>query len=86
MCSDKLYKFSNGPLTRLRTSLGDIIKNIRMEYMPKRRRSTLEKKRDNIMIKAIDKQLKERRMMRSLEKFVGGRDYETDLRLLRRTI
>ncbi|GKB08292.1 hypothetical protein Tco_0836576, partial [Tanacetum coccineum] len=37
-----------------------------------RRWSSLEKKRAHIMIKAIDKQLKERRMMRSLEKFVGG--------------
>nr|GEU93567.1 hypothetical protein [Tanacetum cinerariifolium] len=64
----------------------DITKNIRMEYPPKRRWSTLEKKRANIMIKAIDKQLKERRMMRSLEKFVGGRDYETDLRLLQQKI
>ncbi|GKB60535.1 homeodomain-like protein [Tanacetum coccineum] len=32
-----------------------------MEYMPKKRWSTLEKKRANIMIKAINKQLKERR-------------------------
>nr|GEW06501.1 hypothetical protein [Tanacetum cinerariifolium] len=47
-----------------------------------RRWSTLEKKRAIIMIKVIDKQLKERRMMRSLEKFVGGKDYRTDLRLL----
>ncbi|GJS04315.1 retrovirus-related pol polyprotein from transposon TNT 1-94 [Tanacetum coccineum] len=36
-----------------------------------RRWSSLEKKRAHIMIKAIDKQLKERRMMRSFEKFVG---------------
>ncbi|GJT66946.1 hypothetical protein Tco_1018426 [Tanacetum coccineum] len=47
-----------------------------------RRWSSLEKKRAHIMIKAIDKQLKERMMMRSLEKFIGGRYYETDLRLL----
>ncbi|GJV04441.1 hypothetical protein Tco_1338010 [Tanacetum coccineum] len=60
--------------------------NIRIEYLPKRRWSTLEKKRANIMIKAIDKQLKERRMMRSLEKFVGGRHYGTDLQQLQRTI
>ncbi|GJV47233.1 hypothetical protein Tco_1437445 [Tanacetum coccineum] len=73
-------------LSGLRTSLDDITKNIRMEYLPKRRWSTLEKKRANIMIKAIDKQLKERRMMRSLKKFVGGRHYGTDLRLLQRTI
>ncbi|GKC49195.1 hypothetical protein Tco_1071940 [Tanacetum coccineum] len=59
MRSDKLYKFSDRTLTRLQTSLDDITKNIRIEYMPKRRWSTLEKKRANIMIKAIDKQLKE---------------------------
>ncbi|GKB34285.1 hypothetical protein Tco_0879227 [Tanacetum coccineum] len=55
---NKLYKFSNRTLTGLRTSLDDITKNIRMEYLPKRRWSTLEKKRANIMIKAIDKQRK----------------------------
>ncbi|GKE65864.1 hypothetical protein Tco_1520025, partial [Tanacetum coccineum] len=60
MRSDKLYKFSDRTLTRLQTSLVDITKNIRIEYLPKRRWSTLEKKRANIMIKAIDKQLKER--------------------------
>ncbi|GJV44632.1 hypothetical protein Tco_1429168 [Tanacetum coccineum] len=56
MRSEELYKFSDKTLTGLRTSLDDITKNIRMEYMPKRRWNTLEKKRDNIMIKAIDKQ------------------------------
>nr|GFA99857.1 hypothetical protein [Tanacetum cinerariifolium] len=75
---DELYKFSDDTLTRLQTSLEDITKNIHMEYLPKRRA--------NIMIKTIDKQLKERRMMRSLEKFIGGRHYRTDLRLLQRTI
>ncbi|GJW50040.1 hypothetical protein Tco_0091391 [Tanacetum coccineum] len=83
---DDTYKFSDRTLTGLQTSLDDITKNIRMEYLPKRRWSTLEKKRANIMIKAIDKQLKERRLMRSLKKFIGGRDYRTDLRLLQRTI
>nr|GEY26267.1 hypothetical protein [Tanacetum cinerariifolium] len=34
MCSDELYKFSDGTLTRLRTLLDDITKNIRMEYLP----------------------------------------------------
>ncbi|GJU42179.1 hypothetical protein Tco_1195136 [Tanacetum coccineum] len=83
---DELYKFSDGTLTRLLSSLDDITKNIDMEYLPKRRWSTLEKKIAHFMIKDINKLLKERRMMRSLEKFVGGRLYETDLRLLQRTI
>ncbi|GJY83298.1 hypothetical protein Tco_0496674, partial [Tanacetum coccineum] len=86
MRSDKLYKFSDGTLTRLLSSLEDITKNIDMDYLPKRRWSTLEKKRAHFMIKDINKLLKERRMMRSLEKFVGGRLYGTDLRLLQRTI
>ncbi|GJV97506.1 hypothetical protein Tco_1549083 [Tanacetum coccineum] len=81
---DELYKFSDGTLTRLLSSLEDITKNIDMEYLPKRRWSTLEKKRAHFMIKDINKLLKERRMMRSLEKFVGGRLYGTDLRLLQR--
>ncbi|GJY44762.1 hypothetical protein Tco_0432975 [Tanacetum coccineum] len=83
---DELYKFSDGTLTRLLSLLEDITKNIDMEYLPKRRWSTMENKRAHFMIKEINKLLKERRMMRSLEKFVGGRLYETDLRLLQRTI
>ncbi|GJZ98759.1 hypothetical protein Tco_0671212 [Tanacetum coccineum] len=82
MRSYELYKFSDGTLTRLQTSLDDITKNIQMEYLLQRRWSSLKKKRAHIMIKAIDKQLKERRLMSSFEKFVGGRHYGTDLRLL----
>ncbi|GKD05298.1 hypothetical protein Tco_1180272 [Tanacetum coccineum] len=86
MRSDELYKFSDGTLTRLLFLLEDITKNIDMDYFPKRRWSTLEKKRAHFMIKDINKLLKERSMMRSLEKFVGGRLYGTDSRLLQRTI
>nr|GEX19233.1 hypothetical protein [Tanacetum cinerariifolium] len=46
----------------------------------------VDKERAGAMIQAIDKQLKNRRIMRSLEKFVGGRLYEGDLRLLERII
>nr|GEW96005.1 hypothetical protein [Tanacetum cinerariifolium] len=60
-------------------------KHLLWEYLPRRRWSSLEKKIAHIMIKAINKQLKERQMMRSFEKFVGGRHYKTDLRLLQRT-
>nr|GEV89119.1 hypothetical protein [Tanacetum cinerariifolium] len=70
MQSDELYMFSDRTLTGLQTLLDDITNNIQMEYLLKRRCSTLEKKRANIKIKAIDKQQKERRMMRSLKKFV----------------
>ncbi|GJZ31693.1 hypothetical protein Tco_0576740, partial [Tanacetum coccineum] len=83
---DEQYKFNDGTITRLLFSLEDITKNIDMTYLPKRKWIKLEKKRAHFMIKDINKLLKERRMMRSLEKFVSGRLYETDLRLLQRTI
>ncbi|GJR84635.1 hypothetical protein Tco_0155420 [Tanacetum coccineum] len=86
MRSDELYKFSDGTLTSVRTVLHDIASNLRMDYLPKRRWSKLDRKRSCIMIKAIDQQLFERRLMRSLEKFVGGIDYGEDLRLLEWTI
>ncbi|GJS34630.1 hypothetical protein Tco_0533012 [Tanacetum coccineum] len=86
MHSDELYKFSDETLTSVRRVLHDIASSLRMDYLPKRRWSKLDRKRSRIMIKAIDQQLFERRLMRNLEKFVGGRDYGNDLRLLERAI
>nr|GEU55315.1 hypothetical protein [Tanacetum cinerariifolium] len=82
MHTDELYKFSDGTLTCVRSVLHDISSNLRMDYLSKRRWSSLDRKRSRIMIKAIDQQLLERRLTRSLEKFVGGRDYGEDLRIL----
>ncbi|GKC11202.1 hypothetical protein Tco_1007984, partial [Tanacetum coccineum] len=64
-----------------RTVLHDIPSNLRMDYLPKKIWSSLDRKRSRIMIRAIDQLLLERRLMRSLEKFIGGRDYGEDLRL-----
>ncbi|GJW42073.1 hypothetical protein Tco_0070872 [Tanacetum coccineum] len=86
MRTDELYKFSDGTLNHVRTSLNDIATGIQMEYLPKRKWSKQDKQRARVMIKSIDKKLKDRRLMRSLEKFVGGRPYRGDLRLLQRTI
>ncbi|GJY06609.1 hypothetical protein Tco_0373663 [Tanacetum coccineum] len=86
MCSDKLYKFCDGTLTSVRRVLYDIASILEMDYLPKITWSKLDRKRSHIMIKAIDQQLFERRLMRNLEKFVGGREYGNDFRLLERTI
>ncbi|GJQ93148.1 hypothetical protein Tco_0004287 [Tanacetum coccineum] len=90
MRSDELYKFSDVTLTRLLSLLEYITKNIDIGYLPKRRWSNLEKKRAHFMIKDINKLLKERRMMRSLEKFRWFKRTPskrgTDLGLLQRTI
>ncbi|GJT52770.1 hypothetical protein Tco_0978927 [Tanacetum coccineum] len=86
MRTDELHKFSDGTLNHVRTSLNDIATGIQMEYLPKRKWTKQDKQRARVMIKAIDKKLKYRRLMRSLEKFVGGRPYRGELQLLQRTI
>nr|GEY05351.1 hypothetical protein [Tanacetum cinerariifolium] len=86
MRSDELYKFCDGTLTYVGQVLHDIANNLRMDYLPKRRWSNLDRKRSRIMIKAFDQQLFERRLIRNLEKFVGGGEYKEDFTLLKRTI
>ncbi|GJR64532.1 hypothetical protein Tco_0010597 [Tanacetum coccineum] len=86
MCIDELHKFSDGTLDDVRTALNDRLKGIRMEYLPQTFWSQRDKANARAMIQAIDKRLKTRRIMRSLERFVGGRPYGGDLRLLQRTI
>nr|GEW37630.1 hypothetical protein [Tanacetum cinerariifolium] len=78
--------FSDDTLNDVRTALNDRLKGIRMQYLSQTIWRQSDKDRATAMIQAIDKQLKTRRIMRSLEKFVGGRLYEGDFRLLQRTI
>nr|GEY81713.1 hypothetical protein [Tanacetum cinerariifolium] len=86
MRADELHKFSDGTLNDVRSALNDIAKGIRMEYLPKRKWSGLDRRRARVMIQDIKKLLYERRLMQNLEKFVDGREYANDLRLLELTI
>nr|GEX74819.1 hypothetical protein [Tanacetum cinerariifolium] len=45
MCADELYKFSDGMLNDVRTALHNIVTGIRMEYLPMRKWSNLDKQR-----------------------------------------
>ncbi|GKB20071.1 hypothetical protein Tco_0853994 [Tanacetum coccineum] len=72
---DELHKFSDGTLDDVRTALNDRLKGIRMEYLPQTFLTQRDKANARAMIQAIDKRLKTRRIMRSLERFVGGRPY-----------
>nr|GEU39783.1 hypothetical protein [Tanacetum cinerariifolium] len=83
---DELHKFSDGTLNDVRTALDDCVKGIQMKYLPQTIWRRSDKERVAVMIQTIDKQLKTRRIMRSLEKFVGRRLYEGDFRMLQRTI
>ncbi|GJY13259.1 hypothetical protein Tco_0382568 [Tanacetum coccineum] len=82
----KLYKFREGIKAMTLFDVINIAKGIRMEYLPKRKLSGLDKRRARVMVQDIDKHLYERRLMRNLEKFIGGREYRNDIRLLERTI
>nr|GFA85871.1 hypothetical protein [Tanacetum cinerariifolium] len=75
---DKLHKFIDGTLNGVRNALDDRLKEIRMQYFLTTIWRKGDKDRAAAMIQAIDKMLKTRRIMRSLERFVGGRQYEGD--------
>nr|GEX85543.1 hypothetical protein [Tanacetum cinerariifolium] len=83
---DELHKFSDRTLTDVRTALDDRLKEIRMQYLPQSIWRKTDKDNAAAMIQAIDKRLKTRRIMRSLERFVRGRLYDGDFRMLQRTI
>ncbi|GKF82653.1 hypothetical protein Tco_0244309, partial [Tanacetum coccineum] len=83
---NELHKFSDGTLNDVQSVLYDILKRIRMEYLPQIVWRNVDRERAGAMIQAIDQQLKKRKIMRNLEKFVGRRPYVGDLRLQERTI
>ncbi|GJW97473.1 hypothetical protein Tco_0179281 [Tanacetum coccineum] len=66
MRTDELHKFSDGTLDDVQSALNDIAKGIRMEYLPMRKWSNLDKKRARVMVQDIDKQLYQRRLMNNL--------------------
>ncbi|GJX22298.1 hypothetical protein Tco_0226743 [Tanacetum coccineum] len=71
---DELHKFSDGTLNDVRTALNDRLKGIQMDYLPQTIWRQSDKDKAGAMIHAIDKQLKTRRIMQSLEKFVDKMD------------
>nr|GFA93110.1 hypothetical protein [Tanacetum cinerariifolium] len=79
-------KATDGTLNDVRNALDDCLKGIRMQYFSTTIWRRGDKDRATAMIQAIDKMLKTRRIIRSLEKFVGGRLYEGDFCMLQRTI
>ncbi|GKD68615.1 hypothetical protein Tco_1322705 [Tanacetum coccineum] len=79
---DELHKFSDGTLNDVQTALNDRLKGIWMQYLPQTIWRQSDRDKAGAMIQAIDKQLKTKRIMRSLEKFIGGRPYEGDFWLL----
>ncbi|GJX44031.1 hypothetical protein Tco_0260707 [Tanacetum coccineum] len=85
----KLHKFSDGTLISVCDTLSQMLHALHLGYnktIRRRQWTSLDQQRTRIMIKAINQKLLDRRIMMSLEKFIGGREYGEDLRLLQRTI
>ncbi|GJU96343.1 hypothetical protein Tco_1321099 [Tanacetum coccineum] len=87
---DELHKFSDGTLQFVHKTLLHRLKNFRLGYnrnsdMPRREWTEKDQKHTRYVLRKIDDQLLRRRIMRSLEVLVGGRNTETDRRLLQRT-
>nr|GFA29976.1 hypothetical protein [Tanacetum cinerariifolium] len=72
----------DGMLNDVRNALDDHLKGIRIQYLPTTIWRKGDKDRAAAMIQANDKMLKTRRIMRILERFVGGRQYEGDFQML----
>ncbi|GJS26082.1 hypothetical protein Tco_0486702 [Tanacetum coccineum] len=89
----QLYTFKEGDFLRLR--LQDIEDMLLLLVQQKLTNLMIDERYDlnvalrmftRVMVQDIDKRLFERRLMRNLEKFVGGREYGNDLKLLEWTI
>ncbi|GJU80358.1 hypothetical protein Tco_1282723 [Tanacetum coccineum] len=89
MRADELYKFSDGTLKKVQDELHHRILDFRLGYndeMSKRKWTAIDKKRSELMVELIDKQMRERRIIRNLESLVGARELEMDYKLMMHTV
>nr|GEX30513.1 retrovirus-related Pol polyprotein from transposon TNT 1-94 [Tanacetum cinerariifolium] len=87
--ANELYKFSDGTLQAVRDELHHRIHDFNLGFnkeMPLRKWSKVDVRRSKLMVKLIDKQLLERRIIRNLEQLVGARELEMDYRLMQRIV
>ncbi|GKC39123.1 hypothetical protein Tco_1051507 [Tanacetum coccineum] len=52
--------------------------------MPRRKWTATDRKRSELMVELIDKQMRERRIIQNLERLVGARELEMDYKLMTR--
>ncbi|GJV44820.1 hypothetical protein Tco_1429356 [Tanacetum coccineum] len=87
--ADELYKFSDGTLKSVRDEIHHRVLEFRLDYnkeMPKRKWMAVDRKRLSLMIELIDKQLREREIIRNLKRLVGARELEMDYKLITLTV
>ncbi|GJZ02020.1 hypothetical protein Tco_0519981 [Tanacetum coccineum] len=87
--ADELYKFLDSTLKSVRDEIHHRVLDFRLDYnmeMPKRKWTTVDRNRSGLMIELIDKQLREREIIRNLERLVGARELEMDYKLMTCTV
>ncbi|GJX58518.1 hypothetical protein Tco_0289908, partial [Tanacetum coccineum] len=80
--ADELYKFSDGTLKSVCDKIHYKVLEFHLDYnteMPKRKWT---RKRSGLMIELIDKQLREREIIKNLERLVGAKELEMDYKLM----
>nr|GEY07698.1 reverse transcriptase domain-containing protein [Tanacetum cinerariifolium] len=71
MWADELYKFSDGTLKNVQDELHQIILDFRLAYnkeMLRRKWTAIGRKRSQLVVELIDKQIRKRRIIRNLER------------------
>nr|GEW85829.1 hypothetical protein [Tanacetum cinerariifolium] len=87
--ANERYKFSDGTLKSVRDEMHHRVLNFRLDYnteMPTRKWMADDRRRSGLMIELIDKHLREREIIRNIERLVGARELEMDYKLMTRTI
>ncbi|GJY60003.1 hypothetical protein Tco_0459895 [Tanacetum coccineum] len=87
--ADELYMFSDGTLKSVRDEIRHRVLEFRLDYnteMPKRKWTIGDRKRSGLMVELIDKLLRERKIIKNLERLVGARELEMDYKLMTRTV
>ncbi|GKA11939.1 hypothetical protein Tco_0691485 [Tanacetum coccineum] len=87
--ADELYKFSDGTLKSVRDEIHHRVLNFHLDYntdMPKRKWTAVDRKRSRLMTELIDKQLREREIIKNLERLVSARELKMDYKLITRTV
>nr|GEW11953.1 putative reverse transcriptase domain-containing protein [Tanacetum cinerariifolium] len=89
MRADELYKFSDETLKKVRDELHHRVLDFHLGYnkeIEKRKWTGIDRKRSELMVKLIDKQLRERRIIQNLKRLVGAQELEMDYKLMTCTI
>ncbi|GKA69572.1 hypothetical protein Tco_0775636 [Tanacetum coccineum] len=89
MWVDELYKFSDETLKKVRDKIHHRVLDFHLgcnNEMLRRKWTAIDRKRSQLMVELMDKQMRERRINRNFERLVGARELKKDYKLMTRTV